>query len=154
MQVPPGAVMDHALPATPGLSAFTGTSSGLPISGKVPQTFVPAPGSAFATASGALGALLTPCRSCVGGSMRLTVGTLVVDHSFLGIRSDVHIRSCLSFSLCHAAASNESLCASNTKLTGTTTVIAKSGQGVALRNMIATMPGDRHHARRAAAALS
>lgn len=39
------------------------------------------------------------------------------------------------------AGGNESLCISNTKLTGTTTVIAKPGQGVALRNMIATMPG-------------
>lgn len=82
MQVPPGAVMDHALPATPGLSAFTGTSSGLPSSGKVPQTSVSAPVGAFAIASGALGALVTPCRNCVGGSMRLTVGTLVVDHSY------------------------------------------------------------------------
>lgn len=39
------------------------------------------------------------------------------------------------------AGSNESLCSSNVKLTGTTTVTAKPGQGIALRNMIATMPG-------------
>lgn len=45
----------------------------------------------------------------------------------------LHLPSC--------AGSNESLCGSNTKLTGTTTVIAKPGQGVALRNMAATMPG-------------
>jgi quinol monooxygenase YgiN len=91
MKVPPGAVLAHDLPATPGMSLYTGTGSGLPVSGKVPQTTVPA-------ANGAAGAFAT-------------------------------------------AGSNESLCVSNTKLTGTTTVVAKPGQGVALRNMIATMPG-------------
>lgn len=39
------------------------------------------------------------------------------------------------------AASNESLCPSHTKLTGTTTIVAKPGLGAVMRDMIATMPG-------------
>ena len=39
------------------------------------------------------------------------------------------------------AATNESLCASYTKLTGTTTVFAKPGMGKQLLDMAATMPG-------------
>lgn len=55
LQVPPGAVLPHDLPATPGLSLYTGTSNGLPVSGKVPGTSHSLP----PTAGGGAGALAT-----------------------------------------------------------------------------------------------
>ena len=39
------------------------------------------------------------------------------------------------------AGSNETLCPSYSKLTGTTTVVAKPGMGDKLMEMVATMPG-------------
>jgi hypothetical protein len=40
------------------------------------------------------------------------------------------------------AGSNETLCPSHSKLTGTTTIIAKPGMGDKLMEMVATMPGE------------
>ena len=57
------------------------------------------------------------------------------------VMSDVNTHLTINIQTPLPAGSNETLCPSQSKLTGTTTIVAKPGMGDKLMEMVATMPG-------------